>query len=184
MRVAELAATVSVVEPLTPSSEAWIVAEPVPTDVASPFEPATLLIAATLVRPELQVTVVVMFWVLRSLYAPVAVNCCVAPSWIDGFAGVMAIEINVGATALTVRVVVPLTGPNAACIVDDPTATLVARPETEIVATEGFEELQVTEFVMVCIEPSLYVPVAVNCCVAPVAIVALAGETASEANCG
>jgi hypothetical protein len=64
--------------------------------------------------------------------------------------------------AATVSVVAPLIDPNAACTVDDPAATLVARPETEIVATEGFEELQVTEFVMFCVEASLYPPVAVN----------------------
>ena len=67
MRVAELAVTVSVVKPFTLPSVACIVLEPVPVDLASPFEPAVLLTVATLVLAEVQVTVVVMFWVLKSL---------------------------------------------------------------------------------------------------------------------
>ena len=66
-RVAELAVTVSVVEPLTLPSVARIVLGPVPVEVASPFEPVVLLMVATLVLKEVQVTVVVMFCVLESL---------------------------------------------------------------------------------------------------------------------
>ena len=52
---------------------------------------------ATVVVAEAQVTWLVMFWVLLSEYVPVAVNCCVPPAWIVGFAGVTAIEFSVGA---------------------------------------------------------------------------------------
>ena len=41
--------------------------EPVPTEVARPFDPAVLLMVATLVVADVHVTVVVMFWVLASL---------------------------------------------------------------------------------------------------------------------
>ena len=100
----------------------------------------------------------------------------------EGFAGVTAIELRVGAAALTVRVVVPVIAPDEAWIVDEPIATLVARPELEIVATDGFKELHVTEFVMLCVLASVKVPVAVNCCVAFLASVGLAGVTAIDFN--
>jgi hypothetical protein len=67
MSVAELAVTVRVVEPCTLPSAAWMVLEPAPTDVAKPFEPAALLMVATLVVAEVQVTLLVMSWVLASL---------------------------------------------------------------------------------------------------------------------
>lgn len=53
--------TVSVVEPETSPEVAMIVVEPVAADVASPWEPAALLIVATPVLEELQVTVAVRF---------------------------------------------------------------------------------------------------------------------------
>jgi hypothetical protein len=53
-----------------------------------------------------------------------------------------------------------------------------------MVATAFAEELQLTELVRVCILPSLYVPVAANCCVVPFAIVALVGVIDMEINNG
>jgi hypothetical protein len=58
-----------------------------------------------------------------------------------------------------------------------PVPTPVANPVVLIIATEVLEELQVTEFVRFCVLPSLYVPVAVNCCVPPFAIDGFAGVT-------
>ena len=49
---------------------------------------------------------------------PVAVNCCVDPLGTDGFAGVTAIETNVG--AVTVRVVEPEIVPDVAVMVAVP----------------------------------------------------------------
>jgi hypothetical protein len=72
-RVAAL--TVRVADPLTEPDVAVIVDVPAPTLVASPWLPAALLIVATFGVPEVQVTEVVMFWVLPSEYVPVAVNC-------------------------------------------------------------------------------------------------------------
>lgn len=46
---------------------------------------------------------------------------------------------------------------------DDPVATLVARPDPEIVATEAFDEVHVTEFVTFWVLASVNVPVAMNC---------------------
>jgi hypothetical protein len=69
---------------------------------------------------------------------------------------------------ITVRVTpVEVTVPDAAVIEDVPAATPVARPEVEMVAVAVVPEAQVTVAVMSEVEPSLNVPVAVNCCVAP-----------------
>ena len=66
---------------------------PVATVLAEP----ALLMVATAVFEELQVTELVRFWVLLSLYVPVAVNCCGKPLATEGFAGVTAIEVKVAA---------------------------------------------------------------------------------------
>jgi hypothetical protein len=63
-RVAEV--TVSVVDPDIIPDVAVIVVEPVVTEVASPLEPAALLIAATPATDEFQVTAVVRFCVVLS----------------------------------------------------------------------------------------------------------------------
>ena len=47
-----------------------------------------------------------------------AVNCCVLPWAIDGFAGVTAIDTNTAAP--TVRVVLPVTAPKVALIWEVP----------------------------------------------------------------
>ena len=93
------------------------------------------------------------FCVEPSVKVPVAVNCCVRPLAIVGFAGVTAIDVTTA--AVTVSVVVPLTLPEVAVIVVDPAASVVARPVVEIVATAMFDEVQVTEPVRFCVEPSV-----------------------------
>jgi hypothetical protein len=114
-----------------------------------------------------------------SLNVPVAVNCCVLPAGTDGFAGVTAIDDNTA--AVTVNVVVPFTDPDAALIVTGPpNFTPVASPAALIVATVVSDELHVTVLVMFCVELSLNVPVAVNCCVFPAATEGFAGVTAIE----
>jgi hypothetical protein len=74
---------------------AVIVVGPGATEVANPFEPTALLIVATDLDEESQVTDVVRFCVVLSEYVPVAVNCCVLPKAILGLAGVTSIEVNV-----------------------------------------------------------------------------------------
>src|SRR5256885_6408128 len=66
---------------------------PAATPVASP--PEAVMVAVAVV-PDAHVTVVVMSAVELSLYVPVAVNCCVAPTFkFAGVAGVTAIEVRV-----------------------------------------------------------------------------------------
>src|ERR1700677_4691147 len=98
----------------------------------------------------------------------------------DGFAGVTAIELKAGATALTGSVVVPVIEPDAAFIVAEQAVTPDASPEAEIVATAVFKDVHVTELVKFWVLASENVPVAVNCCVAPVPIEGLGGVTAIE----
>src|SRR5277367_5122416 len=170
------AVTGNVVEPTMDEDVAVIVELPTPAPVASP--PA--VIVATVVVAELQVAVPVRFCVVPSLNVPVAVNCCVAPFVIDGFAGVTAIDCSVA--AVTVNVVDPTIDDDVAVIVELPTPAPVAKPPAVIVATVVFAELQVAVPVRFCVVPSLNVPVAVNCCVAPLVIEGFAGVTAIDCN--
>ena len=74
---------------------AVIVVGPGDAEVAKPFEPAALLIVATDLDEEPQVTDVVRFCVVLFEYVPVAVNCCVEPRAILGWTGVTSIEVSV-----------------------------------------------------------------------------------------
>src|ERR1019366_2589416 len=166
--------TVNTVEPLIAPEVALIVLVPTATPLARP--PAVMV--AVVVVPDAQVTEAVRFCVLLSLYVPVAVNCCVAPLAIEGFAGVTAIDCSVA--GVTVNTVEPLIAPEVALIVLVPTATPLARPPAVMVAVVVVPDAQVTEAVRFCVLLSLYVPVAVNCCVAPLAIEGFAGVTAID----
>jgi hypothetical protein len=81
-------------------------------------------------------------------------------------------------------VVVPAIVPYVDVIVVDPAATEVAIPLAVIVATEVLEELHVTEVVRFCVELLENVPVAVNCWVAPTAMLGVAGVTAMDTRVG
>ena len=137
------------VEPLMEPRVAVMVADATAPPVANP--PAVML--AVLLFDELQVTELVRLLVLPSVYVPVAVNCCVVPSAIDGLTGVTAIETS--AAAVTVKVVEPVTPPDAALIVVAPVATVFANPAAEIVATPVLEDVHVAELVRFPVVPSL-----------------------------
>jgi hypothetical protein len=138
-----------------------------------------LSIVATVISNESQVTCVVK--VVVSEYVPVAVNFRGTPTGILGLAGVIAREIRVA--VLTVRVVLPEMLPEVALMVVvvlgfEPAK---ARPVVlSIVATDVSNESQVTCVVITWIVPLLYVPMAVNCCMAPTGILGLTGTTAME----
>jgi hypothetical protein len=80
--------------------------------------------------------------VVPSLKVPVAVNCCVAPLVIDGFAGVTAIDCSVA--AVTVSTVEPEIDDDVAVIVEVPTPAPVASPVALIVAVVVVPDDQVT----------------------------------------
>jgi len=172
--------TVRMVEPLTDPKEAEIVVMPCLDVLASPW----LLMVATAVLEEFQLTKVVRSCVLPSVKVPVALNCCFVPSGMEGLPGVTARDTKTG--GVTVRMVEPLTDPKEAVITVAPWARLVASPwlpaELLIAATAGFEELQVTEVVRFETVPFLKKPVAANCCLSPSGIEGLVGDTEMEAS--
>src|SRR5690349_17190743 len=93
----------------------------------------------------------------------------------EGDAGV---TVMVCKTAPTVSVADPLMVPEEALIVVVPLDNADAKPVAPTLATTVLEDFQVTKLVMFEVTPPLKVPVAVNCCWAPVLIDALAGATA------
>jgi hypothetical protein len=92
--------------------------------------------------------------------------------------------VTVSGADCTVKVVLPETEPSVAEILLVPAARAVASPPALIVAVPVVEDVQVTWPVMFCVLPPEYVPVAVNCCVAPAWIVGLAGVTAIDTGVG
>ncbi len=80
-------------------------------------------------------------------------------------------------TAVAVRVVLPEILPDVAVIVVVPAEAAVAKPGLLTVATDGSDELQMTCVVISNLVASEYVPVALNCWVAPTSIVGSTGLT-------
>lgn len=78
---------------------------------------------------------------------------------------------------LTVRTTELVTDPEVAVIVVWPEEEEVAAPLAFTVATDGVEELQLTEAVRFCVVPSLKDPIAVNASVVPAAMLGLSGVT-------
>ena len=120
--------TVSVVVPKTPPVVALmvVVGGLALTPVAIPLVFRALLIVATVLTDELQVTDRVRFWVLPSGKCPVAVNCNLSPTAIVEFAGVTSIKSK--AVVITVSVVLPVLSPKVALMVVEPTPIAVASP--------------------------------------------------------
>lgn len=106
----------------------------------------------------------------------------VAPLTRDGLTGVTEIDINTA--AVIVRLVDCVTTPIVAVIVVRPAVIDVANPFDPsallMVATPALDEFQVTVVVKFWVDPSEYVPVAVNCRFVPLAILELAGVIASD----
>jgi hypothetical protein len=118
--------TVNVVDADSLPDAAVIVVEPAATEVASPFEPAALLMEATPVSEEPHTAELVRSWVDPSEYVPVTVNCRFVPLTILGLVGVRSRETRVA--GVTVSVVDAETPPDVAVIVVEPAATEVASP--------------------------------------------------------
>ncbi len=108
---------------------------------------------ATEVFEELQVTEVVITWVLPSEYVPVAVNCWVSPAGNVGV-GVTAIETRVAGFTVSTAVLLVMP-PEVAVIFELPTLRLVASPEALMEATAPLLEFQVAELVRSAVLPSV-----------------------------
>ena len=74
--------------------------------------------------------------------------------------------------------------PEVALMVVEPAPAEVARPALSMGATVVSEDVQVTDEVRSCVLPSEYVPVAVNCCVAPRVMLESAGAIVRETRTG
>jgi hypothetical protein len=176
MEVTIAGVTVRVVVPKKKPSAAVIVDEPVAKVEAMPV----VEMDATATFDEDQTTRLVMFAVDPSVYVPVAINGSVSPLATKGFAGVKAMDVTIA--GVTVRVVVPMMEPSAAVMVDEPVARVEAMPVVEMDATATFDEDQPTRLVMLAVDPSVYVPVAINGSVSPLATDGLAGVKVIEVN--
>lgn len=91
----------------------------------------------------------------------------------DGLVGVTEIDWSVA--AVTVKVVDAVVVPSVAMIVVVPTAVALATPELSIVATSGFEELQLICAVMSFAARWGEMPVALYCSVVPLAMLGFVG---------
>ena len=107
-----------------------------------------------------------------------AVNFRGTPTGMLGLGGATARESRVA--EFTVRVALPEILPDVAVMVVVPMETAKASPALSIVATDGLDELQVTCVVKSFLVPLEYVPMAINCCIAPTGILGLTGITAME----
>jgi hypothetical protein len=124
--------------PEIPPEVAVMVVVPAAMAVANPL----LLTVATDVFDELQVTSMVILWLVPSEYVPVAANCWLAPTVMLGLTIVTDMEDR--AAEFTVRVVLPEILPEVAVMVAVPAATAVAKPLLLTVATDVPDELQMT----------------------------------------
>jgi hypothetical protein len=120
--------TVSDADPeMPPNKEALMFVEPTLTDVARPFVPEALLMVATPVFEEFQVTKEETSWVVLSDSVAIAMNSWVVPSTMLGFAGVTVIAVmTAGVTVSVAELDVMLE--NVARTVVVPTLTAVANP--------------------------------------------------------
>ena len=110
---------------------------------------------------------------------PTAVKLSLVPGFTEAPDGAIATEVRVA--LVTWRLVLSIREPRVAVILVFPGAVFVARPlPAPMVATEVFEELQVTRFDTGCVLPSVSVPMAPNCAFVIWAITAFFGEILIE----
>ena len=148
----------SVVVPEKPPDVAVIVVEPALTDVARPFVPEVLLMVATPVFEEFQVTDEETSWVVLSDNVAMAMNCSVVPSTMLGFAGVTVIDVMKAGVTVSVTGGLDVMLENVARMVVVPSLTAAANPQEPaallIVAIPVVDEDHVATVVKVCCAPS------------------------------
>lgn len=140
---------------------AVMVVDPGEMAVVIPLLFPELLTEATLLFVEAQLQGTVRSCVLPSLKVPVALRLTMTPAGMVTLAGAISTLTNVA--LLTVNTVVALTEPEAAVMVVVPGAKPFATALwTGIVATLVADELQLAVVVILCVLPSLNVPIAVK----------------------
>jgi hypothetical protein len=135
---------------------------PVPAPVANP----PVVIVATVGALEIQLTWLVRFTVLASVYVPVAVNWSVVPLAIASLTVLMLIDCNNAAVTLKEHMF-DVSPPMLAVMTALPSLSAVANPLGVIAMIAGEAEIQFTWLVILAVLLSLYVPAAVNWPVMP-----------------
>ena len=169
--------TVSVVLAETAPEVALMVVVPAVNAVTRPL----LLIAATAVLIEVQVTKLVTSCIVPSEKAPIAVNCRVVPPGMVGLAGVTVMEERLA--DVTVRMVPPEISPKVAVMIVVPAARPLAKPLLLTVATAVLEDRQVTYVVISSVGATGNFPVALNCWVVSMSMIGFSGVTVMEVGC-
>ena len=153
--------TESVVDPIMLPDAAVIVVEPAAAAAANPL---LILMVATPVLDELQVTDAVKSCVVLSVNVPVAVNCCAVPLAMAGLVGVTSMDTSVAgvtesaldpdlfphhAEIVVLPTVLPVTCPALwiAPVKSDARTPLAVLVELSTVATVVSDEDQVTDAV-------------------------------------
>ena len=154
MAVSGEAETVTLAEPLTPDSVAWIWAEPAASAVAPPLLPAAFDTETVVLLVDDQVAEMVTSAVLPSEYFPVAVKACVPPTLGDQLAGTSAMDTRVG--DVTVTVVLPLMVATLAEMVAVPAATAFTITPVVPEVTDAMAALLLAQ--VACAVTSLVVP--------------------------
>jgi hypothetical protein len=149
--------TVTVAVPLTPLSEAVMVAIPGASPVTSPSLPGALETDATFAALEVHATLAVMSTVVLLLKRPRAVRRCVGPPTMSGvMAGVTSMDVSVA--EVTVKLVVPTMGVppwlSVAVMAVVPAAKVVPLPVVPILATAAEPDAHCTELVTSRMTPS------------------------------
>lgn len=168
-----------------PEKLAVMIVVPSALDVAAPLEPDVLLMVATPMSEEFQITSDVKSCLVLPVNVPVAVNCTVVPMGIVVLVGVVAIDTSKAGVTVSVADDEG-TESIVAVIVVVPMSTAVARPfepgVSLTVATAVVDVAQVANDVTSCmLQPPVNVPMAVNCCVIPLGIDVLVGDVTIDA---
>jgi len=127
---------------------ATIYVVPDATAVARP----ALLIVATLLFEELQVTESVISTWVPSCSVPKALYCTVSPALVESLVGLMVIELRFA--TVTVTVVEPLMVADVAVALALPGSLAVILPLSDTVKTAALPDDQLTEPVMFLVLPS------------------------------
>jgi len=145
-----------------------------PEDATAVTRPVDDTVAVAVLEDD-HITESVKFTVVVSANVPVAVSCFVSPFASEAVNGDTVTDTS-GNTVIT-AVQGRSDSESLAVIVTTPAALVVTRPVFETVASAVSEDDHVTESVMVCVPPSVKLPVAVSCWVLPASTLAVAGET-------
>src|SRR5262249_35810058 len=138
------------------------------------------VMVATAGVEELHSTDCVISCVELSLNVPVALNCFVASSGMEEFAGIIANETSVA--VLTVTEVLADTVPEVTLTVAVPGPTAMASPFWSMVRTL-VERDDHSADISTCVLPSSKLPTAVNCCCVAAAMVTSVGVNVIVCRC-